>query len=538
MEKLYSILQEIREINEAYGISNDKITELEHEMEDAKVCVPVIGKFSSGKSALINTLLGYTTEVLKEDIEPKTAIPAEVIYADITDILIEYNDGHEEHLTLDEYRKCESDVENVKVERLKIKNDDFLSWIPDVMLVDMPGFESGYEMHSNAIERYLPQGMAYIIAIPADDMSIKASIGKILKELCKYDMPICVAITKCDKCAQEEFEKQFKKMKESLKKYIGDKEIFYCKTSSVEGETDSVENFLKGIQKDSQELMYLKYRGRILAELNSAENYLVKCKNASSLSESELDEEEEKLQHKLETFKSDILQGKGDFQEELEECKSAIKDDVGIALEEEEDDVITMALDGIDVGEMLNDTVKNAVTMSVKKRLVPIVDKYIKKVSKSVEDLDIGDINIVFSYNAAEADKKLGLGTMTALFLLGRAVNPFGGLILSTGAAIANKITSNKRKEDDARKIREDLRNKVYPAALKQVEEGIDQVIKEQIMEINHTVENEIDRQQEILEKAMSDIRNRKQNEQIEKENQEINMNNDLTRLGEIKNEL
>ena len=50
MEKLYSILQEIRAINDAYGISNDKIDKLEEEMGRAKVCVPVIGKFSSGKS--------------------------------------------------------------------------------------------------------------------------------------------------------------------------------------------------------------------------------------------------------------------------------------------------------------------------------------------------------------------------------------------------------------------------------------------------------------------------------------------------------
>lgn len=57
-------------------------------------------------------------------------------------------------------------------------------------------------------------------------------------------------------------------------------------------------------------------------------------------------------------------------------------------------------------------------------------------------------------------------------------------------------------------------------------------------MEINQSVESEIDRQQDILEKAMADVRNKKENEQREKENLEIDMNNDLIRLGELKDEL
>lgn len=37
MDKLYSMLSEIKEINEAYGISNEKIAELEGKMENSKV---------------------------------------------------------------------------------------------------------------------------------------------------------------------------------------------------------------------------------------------------------------------------------------------------------------------------------------------------------------------------------------------------------------------------------------------------------------------------------------------------------------------
>ena len=68
MDKIIKSLDELRKINSAYSLSNDTIDKLFAETEDAKVCTPIIGKFSSGKSALLNTLLGYSRKILKEDI--------------------------------------------------------------------------------------------------------------------------------------------------------------------------------------------------------------------------------------------------------------------------------------------------------------------------------------------------------------------------------------------------------------------------------------------------------------------------------------
>lgn len=537
MDKLYSMLSEIKEINEAYGISNEKIAELEGKMENSKVCVPVIGKFSSGKSALINAILGYNRSILKEDITPETAIPAEIMYApDEDEAVIINNDGNEKQLSISEYRKFEADANTVKVARLKLTND-FLQKIPDVMIVDMPGFESGYEVHNKAIDSYLPESMAYIIAVSADDMIIRSSIGNILKELCLHDMPICVAITKYDKTSEEEYKKKFENMKEALKRYIGEREICYCKTSSADGEVEEVEEFLREIQNRSQELLYMKFRQKTLVEINSTENYLVQRKNASALSESELDEEEERIQQKLSNFRSTVLDGKDNLERELEECKTGIRDDVEIALEHTENSFITMALNGTDINESLNNTVRSAVTMSTQKRLLPVIEKYMKKVSKSMKELDIGDVNVAFSVNVDDLKTKVG-ASVVATIVTGIALGSVFGLVVGIGAAIFNKLQGDKKREEAKRETREKLENVVFPRILRQVETGVDQVIKEQLMEINQSVESEIDRQQDILEKAMADVRNKKENEQREKENLEIDMNNDLIRLGELKDEL
>ena len=152
MEKILSALDEIEKIANAYGISNDNIHHVKEKAISAKVCTPIIGKFSSGKSALVNTVLGYNRKLLKEDITPETAIPAEIVYTDTEDCIeIISNDNEVRNISVDEYRNYVADATTVKCARIHLRNS-FLEQIPDVMIVDMPGFESGFDIHNKAID--------------------------------------------------------------------------------------------------------------------------------------------------------------------------------------------------------------------------------------------------------------------------------------------------------------------------------------------------------------------------------------------------
>ena len=75
MERVLEALAVLEEINIAYGITTERLLHMRTEIADAKVCMPIIGKFSSGKSALVNTLLGYSRKILKEYITQQTAVP-------------------------------------------------------------------------------------------------------------------------------------------------------------------------------------------------------------------------------------------------------------------------------------------------------------------------------------------------------------------------------------------------------------------------------------------------------------------------------
>lgn len=537
MKEINAALEELKNINTSYGIDIDGISRLQAEMSAAKVCTPIIGKFSSGKSALVNTLLGYSKRILREDITPETAIPAEIVYTDSEDsITVIKNDGTYKQLNVDEYRTYEADANTVKSARIELRNS-FLEKIPDVMIVDMPGFESGFEVHNKAIDNYLPQSLSYIIAIPADDMIVRSSVGNILKELCLHDMPLCVVITKYDK-RNDDFEVTFQKMKESLKRFVGDREITYCKTSSFTGEAEELEEFLIKIQDESQDILALKYKKQAFSLVENTRNYLITTLKGSNLSESELDEKEEKLQRQKSSLEGKFSKEKEDFDAEVEDCIEEIKSDVQSALKAEESTFVAMILNNQKINEQLNSVVRNAVTVSIKKRFIPRVEKYLKRIEKVFKSESVGDINFSFVFDTYKISKgmtsSIVAGVATAL------VSGLGFLGLLTGFLV-KKITdkiNDKRREKAKQEISEKLNTEVFPQVLREVGENIEMEITKQVKLVNTSIEEDFTNQRETLEKAMADLRQQMKDEKTKKENLAVDINEDLERIERIENGL
>lgn len=532
MEKIILALEELQKINEAYGISAESAEQLKKEAAESKVCTPVIGKFSSGKSALINTALGYSRKILKEDITPETAVPAEIVYTAAEEgVVIVRNDGTCQNIPVSEYRDYEADAGSVKCARIYLRNS-FLEQIPDVMLVDMPGFESGYEIHNKAIDNYLPQSLAYIITFPADDMIVRSSVGNILKELCLHDMPLCVVITKCDK-KNDDFDETFSKMKDSLKRFVGDREIIYCMTSSSKGNAEELEEFLREIQEQSQDILQKKYTGSVYGLIEDTENYLKTLLNSSQLSESELDEQEERLKTQLSELNTKLAKERTDFDIESEECIEEIKNDVRCAIESETSTLVAMAMNNQDIKDHLNNVVRNTVTVSVKKRFLPRMGKYLKRVAKTINGEAIGDIHITFDLDTE------GLNKGVASSVVAVAAGVLLGLpVLGFVVGLVMKLQRDKKREEAKQKIRGKLQNEVYPQILEEVGKGIQCTIEKQVELVNSSIEKELENQRNLLEKAMAEIRGKAQTEKKEKESLAADIRAGLERLEELKDEL
>ena len=527
-----------RSINSAYRISTEAISKLLAEIDEAKVCTPIIGKFSSGKSALVNTLLGYSTGILREDITPETAIPAEIVYSETEEaVTIIGNDGTCKNIEVEDYKSYEADANTVRSARIQLHNEQFLERIPDVMLVDMPGFESGFEVHNKAIDNYLPQSLAYIVTFPADDMILRSSVGNILKELCLHDMPLCVVITKCDKM-NDDFELTLEKLKESLRRFVGEREIKYCMTSSRRGDAAELEGFLETIQDKSQLILAEKYKKRVLAIAESTENYLVASLKSSQMSESELDEQEEKLDKQRHALESKFSTEQEAFNLEISGCVSEIKSDVQHALNGEESTLVAMALNKQNINEHLNTVVRNAVTVSIKKRLIPKIEKYVKHMEKVINAESLEDINVSFAFDAKEADTGMTSTVVSAVAGFLFLNNPIGILIGGIVGLVVKLFGDSKKREEARQRVRAKLQQEVFPQVLREIENGVETAVMKQVKLVNTSIEEEIKNQNDILEKALADVRGRINEEKVNKENLETDIQADLERIGEIKNGL
>lgn len=535
MEVLLDVLDELRVINEKYDNNVDKIDGLEKEITEARVCVPLIGKFSTGKTALVNSLLDIrNTGILKEDITPETAVATEIVYSDCDEYVeINYLDGNKEKLSINEYREFEIEAEKVKSVRIYI-NNDFLSEIRDVMLVDLPGFESGYEIHNKAIDNYAGNSMAYILAVPADDMIIKRSVGNILKELGMTNMRICVAITKYDK-ANVYFEETLDNLKENLKKYIGDDLVEYSITSSRSGEFDDIKSFLYDIQNNSGELIYKYYKDKVLYELNNTKSYLDTRIKRMDLSESDLEEEKEYLERSIDKINEKFYVEKDRFDNEIMDAIEDVKADVRNSLYSNRSKFATMVLNKQNINEEINYLIRNTIRRSVYENIVPKFEKYLKKVERCVDENMLRDfpINIQVEEKGFREEIISSVVAVAAGSLLGISI-PIIGILAVIGA----KLIGDYKREEMKREVENKLDSEVFSKIINDVGASIGISIRDKVQMVNNKIEEDINEQKENILKSIEDIKKKIDDENEEKERCAEEIKKNITTLEELSDEL
>ena len=71
----------MKQMMEKYGLQTAGISSYIDSIDDFKVTSPLVGRFSTGKSSLLNGLLGK--KYLSENTLPETSIPTEIMYGGI-----------------------------------------------------------------------------------------------------------------------------------------------------------------------------------------------------------------------------------------------------------------------------------------------------------------------------------------------------------------------------------------------------------------------------------------------------------------------
>ena len=245
----------LKEIQDKYGIDTAETVKILEGMDTYRVNTPVVGNFSTGKSSMINAIIGKP--LLSVEITPETAVPTEIYYGN--NKVYQYNKDDVVERRIEELPLTGLTVQTTDLVKIEYDND-FLKEIRSVNIVDLPGFDTSFELHNRAIDQYLPNSLAYLLVVSSDEPALKESISDFLKELKEYNMPVYVVITKSNRLDEEDLERE----KKHLQKLVGDiverdDVTVACVDSYGRIRNDELKDILREIQSQTGKIYVNKY---------------------------------------------------------------------------------------------------------------------------------------------------------------------------------------------------------------------------------------------------------------------------------------
>ena len=194
-KKYDDILDSLQNLNGHYENSgiDSAVRQLEDIRDNFDIKLLVVGHFSAGKSALLNALL-QRPSFLKEAQQPQTAMATELVYDEQEQAFAYRKDGTKEQFVPDKlYGPDEYSHLEYRLNAPALKRTE------DYTIVDTPGFDSGLDVHTQALANYIGVGSAYLVVVDQEKGGLDNTSLRFIQEISHYSNQIAVLINKCDK---------------------------------------------------------------------------------------------------------------------------------------------------------------------------------------------------------------------------------------------------------------------------------------------------------------------------------------------------
>jgi len=185
---------------EALGNAHEQIAWLESQIDDPPK-VAVLGAFKAGKSSVINTLMGE--RVAAVDPRPATCRPVEFLRG--AEYCIHYLRDKVWHplppmaffdLTDQTKTRPENDAFAATIERIRVEHPKAV--LKNIVLVDTPGFGSGFGDHDGRAAQALDEAAAIVWVLDIDRGTLHADELKWIREVGEKGCPCWLLINKAD----------------------------------------------------------------------------------------------------------------------------------------------------------------------------------------------------------------------------------------------------------------------------------------------------------------------------------------------------
>ena len=198
-----------------------RIDVLAARLEDDNFELALFGRVSSGKSSLLNALLG--TNVLPVGINPITAVPTKLRYGSELRAAVSYGDGRSAAVTIEELAQLVTEqgnpgnLKNIVRALVEVPSPRLRQGI---VLVDTPGLGSLARRGAAETLAYLPSCDLALLLIDAGATLSDEDIGT-LRLLYEAGIPALVLLSKADLLAEGDLHRAITYIQEHVKRDLG-----------------------------------------------------------------------------------------------------------------------------------------------------------------------------------------------------------------------------------------------------------------------------------------------------------------------------
>lgn len=504
-------------VNDAYAIANgyfneeskrkaeqDKQSLVNALQKNSFVKVPFVGDFSAGKSSLINAFLGVD-ELLPTNITPETAVAYELYYS--TDEKLEVWKDNQLQAT-----KALADISNLNLTPQNLVkvfiNNPVVKSLNDrhIVIVDMPGIDSGVEAHNNAILHYVEDGTHFMLVNEAESGTLRNSTINFIDEVKKYGANISVILSKCDKKSSSEVEK-IRSTVEIIARAHSGKNVQVVTSSAVDEEVDSVMDILNGLEADS--LVERRFGKPVfdliagyISDLQSQITLLNTSDSDCLEKQTKLKEEHEAAIAALQERSHEAQPLAGSVQDVLNDVEDALRDNE----ENFVDYIFSNPKDTAGLNAQLMSTIRPVVANSLQREIgeySEVIGSAVSDFSASTKDIfetEQSNVETLTTVVSESIVPMVGVGLSTILSflprLLGTVLGPIATLFTTIlpsliGDLVGKLIGPNE--EEQKAKIRVKFSTELVGKVVNSLRGNIEKAITDQRAEIDQQAKSLID---------------------------------------------
>ena len=559
ISKAYDVAKESFNNSESLKKAESEKDVLKTELEkDSFIKVPFVGDFNAGKSSLINSMLG--ADILPTNILPETAVSYELYYSANEKLEVWFDDKLVETTAVSQIKSLQLTPRNLV--KLYLNNPVVKEWNDrNIVVVDMPGIDSGVEAHNNAILHYVQDGTFFVLVSEVEGGTLRLSTLSFIEEIKKYGAQLAVVVSKIDKKPEQEVQDVKANVESVAKKLLGDSTMVVS-ASAVNKDFNGVLDILSSI--DAEGLIVNKYKGQVV---NFIDSFIVELQLQMKLMLSDKSDFSEKIENlkNAQAKAVEDLKRKAESAQSVEGSADDILDDISDALRQKAGYVATLLYSQTD-GSALNQEILTIIRPVIVNSLKREVTEYSDVIGGALQDFMVNvdtilndkDNKILSGAEEIVANmlgkdilegllkkgldqlaKKLvaykGLGGLVSM--LSKILSPLVTIIINIVPDLI-RIIFGKSKEQKIEEIKIKFASEIVSKIIETLRQPIEDMIKEQRSEVYNNVSALIDSETQKYNENINAIKNQQQEEEKVVAQKVAALNVVVEKLNTLKNRI